>query len=154
MVIGVGEFGLNVACSFMTHLVLEHDLLSCQTEGDDTKSLFFSRSNTLRANLLLFDTDYDPYMTVLGKYPLLVPFVNRSQVVWLDLPGGSHFKVIQAINAKKPTTKDYIRDLLRKEMEARQYQSIMVFHSIAGGTGSGLTACILSVISLLKMKLC
>lgn len=65
LVIGVGQFGLNVACQFFTHLVLEHNLLN------DVKyvSPFFSETtNNLRANLLLFDTNYDPYMTVLKKY--------------------------------------------------------------------------------------
>lgn len=63
----------------------------------------------------------------------------------MDLPGGSHFKVLQAISSKSGI-KDYIRDALRKELEARQYQTIMVFHSIAGGTGSGLGSCILATI--------
>jgi hypothetical protein len=39
-------------------------------------------------------------------------------------------------------------------MEKKIYYAIMMFHSIAGGTGSGLTSCLLAELSILRSRLC
>ena len=36
LIIGVGQFGTNIACEFFTHLIIEHDILN--TLNSDIKS--------------------------------------------------------------------------------------------------------------------
>jgi cell division GTPase FtsZ len=50
--------------------------------------------------------------------------------------------------------KDRIRDSLRRELEKKTFQSILLIHSICGGTGSGLTMAVLGDLQILKSKSC
>jgi cell division GTPase FtsZ len=55
---------------------------------------------------------------------------------------------------KNQAAKDIIRDVLRKEFEKHKYQSVLVFHSIAGGTGAGLGSCVLVEVANLRSRVC